>query len=96
MTVTDTIQRHSNTFVAGAGNHTAPPGMPLAMVSPGTEVHIGQIHGKPDVKRFLNNLGFVEHAAVTVITELDGNVIVSVKGARVAISKAMATRIHTM
>ena len=71
-------------------------GVPLAMVPAGQEVHVRSIHGKPDVKRFLSNLGFAEGAAVTVISELNGNVIVSVKGTRVAISKVMATKIHTV
>ena len=53
------------------------------------------IRGKDEVQRFLRNLGFVEGEEVTVISELAGNVIVSVKGTRVAISKSMATRVVT-
>jgi len=68
--------------------------MPLSMVKPGTEVSVQSVKGKDEVKRFLASLGFVENAPVTVVTELGGNVIVSIKGTRVAVSKAMASRIY--
>lgn len=91
-----TLQKHTQTEEPKTIKTVGFSGMPLAMVSPGTEVRVNQIYGKPDIKRFLSNLGFVEHAAVTVVSELGGNVIVSVKGSRVAISKAMAARISTV
>ena len=51
------------------------------------------IKGKDETKRFLENLGFVQGGSVTVITEIDGNMIVNVKDVRVAVSKQMANRI---
>ena len=70
--------------------------MPLSMARTGETVRIQSIRGKDDTRRFLNNLGFVEESEVTVVAELGGNVIVQVKGTRVAISKAMAGRILTI
>ncbi|MFV0517872.1 MAG: ferrous iron transport protein A [Aminipila sp.] len=67
--------------------------MPLTMTTPGRAVTISAIRGKDDTKRFLENLGFIEGSEIMVISELGGNVIVNVKDARVAISKAMASRI---
>ncbi|MBE6033095.1 FeoA family protein [Aminipila sp.] len=67
--------------------------MPLTMTTPGTQVTVSAIKGRDNTKRFLENLGFVEGTQVMVISELGGNVIVNVKEARVAISKAMASRI---
>ena len=55
--------------------------------------HDPEIGGKPEVKKHLENLGFVVGGNVTVITTLSGNVIVSVKEARVAISREMAQKI---
>lgn len=69
--------------------------IPLSMAEPGVQVHICSIKGRDDTKRFLNSLGFVEDAPVTVVSELAGNVIVNIKNTRVAISKAMAARILT-
>ncbi len=67
--------------------------MPLSMVTPGCTENIKYINGKDDVKKFLENIGFVMGSEITIISENMGNLIVNVKGARVAISKAMASRI---
>ena len=42
---------------------------------------------------FLERLGFVVGAIVTVISEIQGNLIVNVKDSRVAIGKDMAGKI---
>ena len=67
--------------------------MPLALASGGEEVTIKQIGGGPEVKKHLENLGFVVGGNVTIITMLGGNVIVNVKEARIAISEEMARKI---
>lgn len=69
--------------------------MPLSMVRAGERVRVKSISGIDETRRFLSNMGFVENAEVAVVSELGGNVIVNVKGARVAISKSMASRILT-
>ncbi len=45
------------------------------------------------MKRHLENLGFVPGTSLTVVSVNNGNVIVNVKEARVAISKEMANKI---
>ena len=67
--------------------------MPLCFATIGEENIIKRIGGTPEVKKHLENLGFVVGGTVTVITSLDGNVIVNVKEARVAISEEMARKI---
>ena len=67
--------------------------MPLTMVGDGEEFLIKIISGKEEVRRFLENLGFVAGAQVSVISKISGNVIVQVKDSRVAISKEMAQKI---
>lgn len=67
--------------------------MPLALAQIGEENTIKKVGGKPEVRKHLENLGFVVGGNVTVITTLGGNVIVSVKESRVAISKEMAQKI---
>ncbi|WP_407313164.1 ferrous iron transport protein A [Desulfosporosinus sp. SB140] len=69
--------------------------IPLSMVRSGERVKVKSVSGKDDTRRFLSNIGFVEDAEVTVVTEMNGNVIVNVKGTRVAISKSMASRVLT-
>ena len=67
--------------------------MPLNLADAGSENIIKKIGGSPEVKKHLENLGFVVGGTVMVITSLDGNVIVNVKEARVAISEEMARKI---
>ena len=67
--------------------------MPLTMVEPGWEIRIRKIRGKDETRRFLESLGFVMGGFVTVVSEINGNLIVKVKDSRVAISKEMANQI---
>jgi feoA family protein len=67
--------------------------MPLTLASIGEENIIKKIGGNPEVKKHLENLGFVAGGRVTVITAMGGSVIVNVKEARVAISREMAQKI---
>ncbi len=67
--------------------------MPLTMASIGSENQIKRITGRDDTKRYLESLGFVEGVRITVVSELGGNMIVNVKGSRVAIDRGMAVRI---
>ena len=54
---------------------------------------IKKIGGTPEVRKHLENLGFVVGGNVTVVNSLGGNLIVNVKEARVAISEEMARKI---
>ena len=67
--------------------------MPLSFSPAGSMVSTKAIKGKDESKRFLESLGFVVGGSVTVISELNGNLIVNVKDTRVAISRSMANRI---
>ena len=67
--------------------------MPLCMATPGAPARVSRVRGKDEARRFLEHLGFVLGTPVTVISELDGNLIVAVRGARVAISRGMASKI---
>ena len=49
--------------------------------------------GNAEVKKHLEDLGFVAGGTVTVVAALGGNVIVKVKEARIAISEEMARKI---
>lgn len=67
--------------------------MPLSMLNAGEVKKVVKINGKDDTRRFLKNLGFVEGSEVSIVSEVAGNLIVSVKDTRVAIDRAMANRI---
>ena len=67
--------------------------MPLALANIGEENLIHKVGGSPEMKKHLEDLGFVVGGAVTVVASLGGNIIVKVKEARVAISEEMARKI---
>lgn len=67
--------------------------MPLTLANSGEEYIIIKIGGNPEVKRHLENLGFVAGGNVSVVNIVDGNLIVNVKETRVAISREMAQKI---
>ena len=67
--------------------------MPLTMIDTGAKGTIKKVGGSAETRRFLENLGFVQGATVTVVSEIGGNMIVNVKDSRVAIGKDMANRI---
>lgn len=67
--------------------------MPLTFAAIGEKNIIKKVGGNPQVKKHLENLGFVAGGDVTVVTALGGSMIVNVKESRFAISKEMAQKI---
>lgn len=67
--------------------------MPLSMAKQGEPNIIKKVGGKEEIRKFLENLGFVTGGVVTVLSEINGNMIVNVKDSRVAIGKDMVNKI---
>ncbi|MEN8076350.1 FeoA family protein [Clostridioides difficile] len=67
--------------------------MSLILSQVGEEVKIKKITGNSETKKFLNSLGFVIGEGLTIISDLGGNLIVNIKGSRIALDKSMASRI---
>ena len=67
--------------------------MPLVLAAIGEMNMIRKVGGNPEVKKHLEDLGFVAGGNVTVISAIGGNLIVNVKDSRVAISREMAGKI---
>lgn len=67
--------------------------MPLSLAPMGERVVIKKIKGRDDALQFLHRLGCIEGEEIVVVSKLAGNIIVNIKGARVALDKNMANRI---
>ena len=67
--------------------------MPLTMLNSGEDAEIRRIGGKDEARRFLENLGFTVGEKVRIVSSNRGNVIVQVKGSRIAVSRGIASRI---
>lgn len=67
--------------------------MPLAMAQVGDVNTIKRISGRDEVRQHLAELGFVVGEEVQIVSEMGGNLILAIKGARIALDKTMAMRI---
>lgn len=67
--------------------------MPITLISPGVREQIKKINGRDEIRRHLADLGFSVGTYVTVVSEINGNVILNVRDSRIALDKSLANRI---
>ena len=68
-------------------------GVPLVTAKVGDGGKVVRVSGKQDVRKFLCELGFVIGAHVSVVNENSGNMILDIKGSRIAMDRAIASKI---
>jgi len=67
--------------------------MPIYMAQVGEEYLVKKVSGLEETKHHLKNLGFVAGAQVSVVAIMNGNLIIQIKDARVAVSRELAGKI---
>lgn len=67
--------------------------MPITLMNVGDKAIIRKISGNSELRQHCADLGFVVGGDITVVNVINGNLIVNVKDARIAISKEMAMKI---
>ena len=67
--------------------------IPLTYADINEQNVIGKISGKQEIRKHLEDMGFVAGSIVTVVSSINGNLIVNVKDTKVAIDKELAARI---
>ena len=67
--------------------------MPLTFADINVEYVIKRIQGNPEVKKHLEDIGFVPGANISVIASIGGDLIVSVKGSKIGIDIFLANKI---
>ena len=67
--------------------------LPLTLANNGETFTILRLGGSSEVKKHLEDLGFVAGGEVQVVNIVSGNLIVNVKDTRVALSKELAAKI---
>ncbi len=68
--------------------------MPLTFLKNGEKALIVRVSGSPEIKKHLEDLGFVAGAEVMGVSSTgSGNVIISLKNTRLAITSEMAARV---
>ena len=68
--------------------------MALTVAPRGDMLTVSRLTGKEKTRQFLKTLGFTEGERVSVITEMGGNMIVSIRNSRIALDRDMARRIQ--
>lgn len=67
--------------------------MPLSFLKYGDVAMVVKVRGKKDLHHHLENLGFVEGAWVKVVSSTAKDLIVEVKGSRIALNCQVASHI---
>ena len=67
--------------------------MPLFMAKAGETAHVRRISGGDGTRRRLAELGFTVDGPVTVVGKAGEDLIIEVKGARLALGAGMASKI---
>jgi len=70
--------------------------MPLTMLPLGKEAFINACKAKDATKKFLEGLGIIPGASISVVSEMRGDLIVCVKGSRLALNKGIAQQLMVM
>lgn len=67
--------------------------MPLALAVLGETKIISEFQGKEEIKRHLQDLGFMKGEKVEVLGENPSGMILRVKGVRIALNRGLASKI---
>ncbi|MEW9121807.1 MAG: FeoA family protein [Thermotaleaceae bacterium] len=67
--------------------------MPLTMLPVGKEAVVNRCVAKEATKKFLEGLGILPGTAISVLAEINGDLIVCIKGSRVALNKGIAQQL---
>lgn len=79
-----------------ADAQTAGAQLPLAMVHEGETVHVVRVSGNEEMRRHLENLGFVEGSEVKIVSQSGASgTIVTVKGTQLGIDRTTGMHVFT-
>lgn len=67
--------------------------IPIIVANIGEEMIVRKVGGNPEVRLHLENLGINPGGMVTLVSVVDGSVILKVKESRIALNKEMAMKI---
>lgn len=67
--------------------------LPLSYAEVNEANVIKKVTGNPEIKKHLEDMGFVTGAIVSVVSTVNGNLIVNIKDTKVALDKQLAMKI---
>lgn len=69
-------------------------GIPLTMASEGDTGTIVRITGNQETRKYMSNLGFTAGSKISVIKKVSKDLIVDIKGSRIAMDASVASRLY--
>lgn len=67
--------------------------LPLTLAKTGEKLIVVKIGGSPEVKKHLEDLGFVEGEEISVVSAHEGDMIIRLKDTTLAVVQGMAAKI---
>jgi len=67
--------------------------MPLSLATLGETKIISEFRGKEEMKRHLQDLGFIKGEKVEILGENQSGMILKIKGVRIALNRGLASKI---
>lgn len=67
--------------------------LPLAMLGEDETATVVKVKGDAELRKHLSDLGMLEGAEVQVVSRVNGDCIVNVKGARLALNRTMSSHV---
>lgn len=67
--------------------------MPISLANPCENLTIKRLGGSDKMKLHLRNLGFIEGEPIMIVSKINQNVIVKIKGVSLAITYELANKI---
>ena len=67
--------------------------MPLTMLPVGKKAVVNTCRAKGKTKKFLEGLGIIPGTPISVLSEIKGNLIICIKGTRIAIDWGIAQQL---
>ncbi len=67
--------------------------LPVSLAKVGQSGTVVKISGNAEVKKFLSDIGFTVGVDITVVSDLNGSKILSIRGSKIAIDGKMASKI---
>ena len=67
--------------------------LPLSYAEVNETNVIKKVTGNPEMKKHLEDMGFVTGAVISVVSTVNGNLIVNIKDTKVALDKQLAMKI---
>lgn len=68
--------------------------IPLQFAKTGDEVRVIRTSGQEAMKKHLQDLGFVPGTDIYIVSSHGGDMIIKLKGARLAVTKEMAMKVY--